>query len=358
TRPDPGATGYLPGYGPSCLNPIATVTIMPTPSNHIPIGSVDCNGSGCHSTANVNPGGFRIGAASVSAPTLSVAGHATVAVVGACSTCHEAAPYLGMMVSTATAWGDSRPQAYDKAHPASGDCNGCHTTSPTFATNQMGSSAKPANHIPTNAACAVCHTTAGNFGAYVMGATGHAGITSNCAQCHAYELSFYNMASPTLKQPPAGATGHIPSNPPNGTGKLACELCHSASVFTAFSGTVMKHAYVTSMTCKSCHETGMTWKTNGSLWRRPNGHKGNQDCGGSGCHSARDKLAVRPRATVSRTASTTATKPTTGITPRTGAGPALRAGTATPAPVQPDGTAAATTAAPFNHATVTGTACV
>src|SRR5256885_8229284 len=62
----------------------------------------------------------------------------------------------------------------------------------------MGSSAKPANHIPTSAPCAQCHTTAGNFGAYVMGATGHAGITTNCALCHAYGLSFYNMAPPTL----------------------------------------------------------------------------------------------------------------------------------------------------------------
>ncbi|TLZ16906.1 MAG: hypothetical protein E6K34_10770 [Gammaproteobacteria bacterium] len=354
-----GVTGCLTCHGPTVAKTFANVTIMTTPSNHFPIGSVDCNGSGCHSTANVNPGGFRIGAASVSAPTLSVAGHATVAVVGACSTCHEAAPYLGMMVSTATAWGDSRPQAYDKAHPASGDCNGCHTTSPTFATNQMGSSAKPANHIPTSAPCAQCHTTAGNFGAYVMGATGHAGITTNCALCHAYGLSFYNMAPPTLVQPPSGPTGHIPSNPPNGTGKLACELCHSASVFTTFSGTVMKHAYVVSMTCMSCHEIGMQWKTNGRLWVRDGAnHYAGRDCGGSGCHSARDKLAVRPRATVTRNVSTT-TKPATGVTARTGVGPALRPGsTAAPAVVPSTSGAGAAATAPFNHATVAGTACV
>src|SRR5438105_1091216 len=345
-----GETGCLTCHGPTAAKTYANVTIVTTPSNHFPIASLDCNGSGCHSTSNVNPGGFRIGAASVSAPTLSVAGHATVAVVGACSTCHEAAPYLGMMVSTATAWGDSRPQAYDKAHPASGDCNGCHTTSPTFATNQMGSSAKPANHIPTSAPCAQCHTTAGNFGAYVMGATGHACMTTNCALCHAYGLSFYNMAPPTLVQPPSGPTGHIPSNPPNGTGKLACELCHSASVFTTFSGTVMKHAYVVSMTCMSCHEIGMQWKTNGRLWVRDGAnHYAGRDCGGSGCHSARDKLAVRPRATVTTTASTIATKPATGVTPRTGIGPTPRPGTAT---------AAGASGAPFNHATVAGSACV
>src|SRR5436190_22477812 len=117
-----------------------------------------------------------------------------------------------MMASSATAWGDSRPQAFDKAHPATGDCNGCHTTSPTFATNQSGSNAKPANHIPTTAACAQCHTTAGNYAAYVMGATGHAGIANNCAKCHADGLSFYNMAAPTLTQPNAGANGHNPNS--------------------------------------------------------------------------------------------------------------------------------------------------
>src|SRR5262249_61466825 len=130
----------------------------------------------------------------------------------------------------------------DPGHPATGDCNGCHTTTPTFTSNETGAS-KPANHIPTTAACTQCHTTAGNYGIYVMGATGHAGITNNCAQCHAYGLSFYNMAPPTLKQPPSGATGHIPAVPPNGTSAIACELCHSPTAFTTFAGTVMRHAY-------------------------------------------------------------------------------------------------------------------
>ncbi len=203
-----------------------------------------------------------------------------------------------MIPSSATAGGDSRPTAFDKAHPTTGDCNGCHTTTPTFSSNVTAGS-KPTNHIPTNAPCAQCHTTAGNYAAYVMGATGHKGIASNCAQCHASGLSFYNMAPPTLVQPPSGATGHIPAVPPNGTATIACELCHSPSNFTTFSGTVMKHAYVTSMKCMSCHEYGMKWKTNTGvrLWVRdsPNHHAG-QDCNGSGCHTSRDKFALRPAA--------------------------------------------------------------
>ena len=336
-----GATTCLPCHGPG-TGPFAgpppsnTITIVGWPgASHFPIGTADCNASGCHSTANVNPGGFKLGTASITAPTLTVAGHTTIASAGVsgCQTCHETAPYTGMIASTATAAGDSRPTAFDANHPTSGDCSGCHSTTPIFATNVTAGS-KPNNHIPTTQACTLCHTTAGNFAAYVMGATGHTGITNNCAQCHAYGLSFYNMAPPTLVEPPAGAAGHIPSDPPNGTTAVACELCHSPTAFTTFSGTVMRHAYVTTMKCMSCHEYGMTWKTNTGvrLWVRdgPNHHAG-QDCNGSGCHTARDKFMLRP---VPRTPARTTPATTTAAAANTPA------------------------AAPFSHATVAGTACV
>ena len=293
-----GITGCLTCHAPAVAGTFANIKIVTTPSNHIPIGSLDCNGSGCHTTGNVNAGGFRIGSANINTPTLTVAGHTTVAAaVTTCQTCHQSAAYVGMIASTATAAGDSRPSsALDPSHPATGDCNGCHTTTPTFTSNETGA-AKPANHIPTSAPCAQCHTTAGNYALYVMGATGHKGITNNCAQCHAYGLSFYNMAPPTLKQPASGATGHIPAVPPNGSGAVACELCHSPTAFTTFAGTVMRHAYVASMQCMACHELGMKWQTNSGtqLWVRPSkSHHTGQDCGGSGCHSTRDvKLALR-----------------------------------------------------------------
>ena len=195
-----------------------------------------------------------------------------------------------------------------------------------------------------------------------MGATGHAGITNNCAQCHAYGLSFYNMASPTLKQPGSGATGHIPAVPPNGTTAIACELCHSPSVFTTFSGTVMKHAYVTTMKCDSCHERGMTWQVNSGaqLWTRPNGHHTGQDCGGSGCHNSRDKRALRPAALTvapkSTTASTTASA--SRGAPATSSSTSPRAGVTLGSRLAPAALAASAISAPFNHATVMGTACV
>src|SRR5207244_8562203 len=90
-------TGCLTCHGSTVATTFANVTIVSTPSNHFPIGALDCNGSGCHTTTNVNAGGFRVGAASLASPTLMVAGHTTVAAaVGDCPTCQEAAPYVGM----------------------------------------------------------------------------------------------------------------------------------------------------------------------------------------------------------------------------------------------------------------------
>src|SRR5205814_1981564 len=114
-------------------NPV--FSIVTTPGNHIPIATLDSNGSGCHSTSNVNPGsgGFKIGAANITSPTLTVAGHTTVTGGGlACASCHETAPYLGMLPSTATPGADSRPNSYLATHPATGDCGNCHVTTSTF----------------------------------------------------------------------------------------------------------------------------------------------------------------------------------------------------------------------------------
>src|SRR5262249_26370272 len=110
TGPHQGVTACLSWHAPNVATTFANITIVSSPGNHIPIGSLDCNGSGCHSTANVNPGGFRLGAANINAPTLSAAGHTTVTGAGfACATCHETAPYMGMIPSTAAPGADSPP---------------------------------------------------------------------------------------------------------------------------------------------------------------------------------------------------------------------------------------------------------
>src|SRR5207249_11262501 len=115
-------------------------------------------------------------------PTVAPAAPSTIPLrSAACATCHESAPYIGMLASTATAAGDSRPTALDKLHPTSGDCNGCHTTTPTFA-GDVTAAGKPSNHIPTTAPCAQCHTTAGIYAVYSVTGT-HQGVTS-CLTCH------------------------------------------------------------------------------------------------------------------------------------------------------------------------------
>src|SRR5213595_3318821 len=123
-----------------------------------------------------------------------------------------------MLASTSTTAGDSRPTAFDKAHPTSGDCNGCHTTTPTFVTD-MTSAAKPANHIPTTAACAQCHTTAGNYAAYSVTGT-HQGVTG-CLSCHGSTVATTSVNITLVTNP----SNHIPF------GTLYCNRsgCHTTS---------------------------------------------------------------------------------------------------------------------------------
>ncbi|HLQ11950.1 MAG TPA: cytochrome c3 family protein [Steroidobacteraceae bacterium] len=292
-------------------------------AGHVPTGAASCGA--CHVTT-----AFMFTNASGTAPPAMV--HSAVSGTP-CSTCHEAGKsWLGTPATKV------RPllKADGTAHVAAGECSTCHTNTTSF----KGATDLPVNHIPIPAAdvggCVLCHTTVGNYSLAVMN---HVNITSNCMQCHAYGLSFANMAPPALVQPPSGPQGHIPSNPPNGTQNYACELCHLPTVFTSFAGTIMKHATVRAMTCMSCHEIGMKWKTNtgARLWVRDsaNHYKG-QDCGNSGCHSTRDKFAARRSVALSA---------------------AQRAGaTATPSL---GGTATALGhAIGFDHRRVAGTACV
>ena len=294
-----GVSNCLSCHGPPPAGGWANITIVGLAgTNHMPIGNLDCNGSGCHTTAKVTAGGFRLGAASITAPTLNVAGHSTVlGQVPACTTCHETAPFVGMIASTASMAGDSRPTAYDKLHPTTGDCTGCHTTAPTFASDMTGGS-KPSNHIPTNAPCAQCHTTANNYALYSVTAT-HQGVT-DCLSCHG--------------PPPAGgwanvtivgkaSTNHIP------IGNLDCNGsgCHTTAKVTA-GGFRLGAANINSPTlssaghitvsgqvgaCQTCHQsapyTGMIASTSTVAGdSRPNAtldknHPTTGDCGD--CHT-------------------------------------------------------------------------
>ncbi len=306
---------------------VGTPATRTLPSNHVPVGSAACES--CHAPSNFSS--FAFTNASGTAPASMV--HGVVAATP-CSTCHEAGK---TWVGTPATLVRPKLKADGTAHVAAGECSTCHFNTTSF----KGATDLPANHIPLPAAdannCTLCHLTAGNYSLATMN---HANISSNCAQCHAYGLSFANIAAPTLVQPPAGSTGHIPSNAPNGTAAIACEQCHLATVFTTFAGTVMKHAAVRAMTCMSCHELGMKWKTNTGvrLWVRDSAnHHAGQDCGGSGCHTTRDKFAPR------RAAATTAA--------------AQRAAAANAARPAFSATAGMPGATGFSHRRVAGTSC-
>ncbi|HUK01269.1 MAG TPA: cytochrome c3 family protein [Steroidobacteraceae bacterium] len=298
------------------------------PSNHIPTGTIACES--CHSTSNFS--------------TFSgTAMNHTVVTSIACSTCHEAGKSFVGSPAIVT-----RPPS---PHVATGECSNCHFSTTTFS----GATSMPPNHIPVPAAdgtnCSLCHTNASDYSVFKMS---HANITSNCAQCHGAGLSFANIAPPTLKEPPTGPPAHIP------TGSIACEQCHSVTNFTSFAGTIMKHAAVRAQACDSCHERGMAWYGEPNLWVRPEAshHKG-LDCGGSGCHTSRDKRALRPTAVVKPTAKASATQTTSAApTARTSQSAVRVIATSADGPAgRAAGASLASAAGPFDHRQLAGAAC-
>ena len=190
----------------------ANITPKEPPATHLPISGLACEN--CHSTTVFTAFG--------PGTTMKHTG-----ITGNCASCHETGKtwYGVTMVDRPTA-------AQDPNHPTTGDCSNCHSSTTSFNT----AVAKPSNHIPTSQACTLCHSNSANYAVYTMN---HAGITSNCIQCHGTGLSFANIVP---KEPPSN---HIP------TASTACESCHSPAVFTAFSGTKMNHTPVSAMTCES-----------------------------------------------------------------------------------------------------------
>jgi nitrate/TMAO reductase-like tetraheme cytochrome c subunit len=146
---------------------------------------------------------------------------------------------------------------------------------------------------PGNQNCTVCHKSApADYSTTTLAANAvlHTGITSGCITCHgspAGALTFYNNFTPKSA---VLSPVHIP------TSTTPCEDCHTATVFTAFSGTTMSSAKHTSMftviakSCDPCHNAvtpALSFYGVSNLTTRPSSHnsgsKLNNDC--SGCHS-------------------------------------------------------------------------
>ncbi len=168
-----------------------------------------------------------------------------------------------------------------------GDCSACHTTA-NWSSNTL-----PTNHMPNpaNQACSVCHIAIPTYTTLAAHPVLHTGITSGCKTCHAapnttppvYAVSFTPKSA--VLSPP-----HIP------TSSTACESCHTASNFTAFSGTTMSSAKHTTMfavigsTCDACHDVATKTYFYGisNLTIRASksaNHNAGKDCGNSGCHN-------------------------------------------------------------------------
>ena len=206
-----------------------------------------------------------------------------------------------------------RPADHTSGTMLTGDCSGCHTTA------NWNSGSLPANHMPNpaNQACATCHTAAPtNYTTLASNAILHTGIASGCITCHGapnatapvYAVNFTPKAASGLSPP------HIPSQ------ATPCENCHTATVFTAFSGTTMssaKHTLLladTGGTCDQCHDAStLTFYGVSNLQHRPNGHHTGQDC--NGCHGTNGWGGAQVRKTAAAPATT---KTTVGIVASTG----------------------------------------
>ena len=179
-----GVNGCIACHGSTVNTTFLNVTPLTTPGNHIPIGTLDCNASGCHSANGGAAGGFKLGTANINAPTLNVArpyhrGHGGSQLPdlspdrhlprhgpGHESTARRLAPTRDARCGPSD---QRRLQRlpYDDARLSARD---------------MTSGSKPANHIPTTAPCAQCHTTPNNYALYSVTGT-HQGVTS-CLSCH------------------------------------------------------------------------------------------------------------------------------------------------------------------------------
>lgn len=106
------------------------------------------------------------------------------------------------------------------------NCVGCHAMG-----SRVGSTPRPANHIPTQDNCQLCHSLY-NFAPIVH--MDHLATRGSCFSCH-------NGVSAMGKNP-----GHVPSD-------NNCDACHTTN---AFSPVRMEHANLAmrvANSCRSCH---------------------------------------------------------------------------------------------------------
>jgi hypothetical protein len=273
----------------------ATVPLAP---GHLPyLSGTDCGS--CHKTTSYAAGTFG-------PMNMTQATHAFVTTT--CNTCHGTAT-VSIYMGAANPGLQLRPANHNSGTMLTGDCSACHTTA------NWNSGSLPAGHMPNpgNLGCNTCHIGAPtNYATMAANAVMHTGIASNCIQCHGQtQLSFYNNNDP----PKPMVAGHIPSQ------ATPCENCHTATVFTTFSGTTMsaaKHTLLladTGGTCDQCHELGKAFFGVNNLTVRPGAnHGGGQDC--NQCHSTSTWKGASAKKTAAAAPATTKTP--VGVVANTG----------------------------------------
>jgi hypothetical protein len=254
---------------------VTPMTKSNAPTTHMTT-SLDCYN--CHSSTTTFAG------ASTSAKP---ANHLPTSLT--CVTCHSAGygPGQGQMVHTGILTGCitcHNGQSFAGVRPVSKsnfpthvatalDCSSCHMPNTNGFTSFAGASggALPLNHISTTQPCTTCHASGYGSGSGVMN---HIGIVSGCANCHNGQTFAVNM------KPVSKPSTHI-------TTTLPCEICHSTTNFNTFSGTTMKHTGIVSG-CATCHDVGKTF-VGGIVTRAANHVPTDRVSGGTSCetcHSA------------------------------------------------------------------------
>ena len=138
-----------------------------------------------------------------------------------------------------------------------GDCAACH--------NNEISIGKPASHLPTTQDCSVCHLSTDTF---VGAQFNHVGITDNCASCHDGNIAMGKKVN------------HIPT-------RDDCSVCHNDTNTGGFANTIFLATVHPDISggCEGCHNSRLL-----PLSSKGTGHlPTNQDC-----HSCHDNTAFVP----------------------------------------------------------------
>jgi hypothetical protein len=177
-------------------------------------------------------------------------------------------------------------------------CATCHVPG-----SRTASTAKSANHIPTNAACDQCHASTVSWGGarfkhigidpgscaqchnsrLAAGKPGnHPTTTESCDTCHrtttwtAPRFNHVNVRAGTCAQCHDGTKARGKPNTPVHQTTSSCDTCHKN--FISFAGATVDHSGVIPGQCASCHNGSTATGTNNATRHIPTGGRSCDSC--------------------------------------------------------------------------------